>query len=236
MAILMKNKTKKIERVFVKDEAYNILEENIVSGKLKPNTRLKINELSENLGISRTPIREAILRLENEGLVMSKANQWTIVAPIFIDSIKNIYPLVYDLEAFCLKDGFDRIDDSFIETLKSINEEIKEYNENKLQIEVITLDNDFHDHIIALSKNTEVKPILDNLKKKIKRLEIIFYTSKNADELTSTYLEHADLIKALEERNLEKSLDCLKVNWANVLDKKSLAGLRNSDEYRDFFA
>lgn len=236
MVTIQKNKTKKIERVFVKDEAYNILEENIVSGKLKPNTRLKINELSESLGISRTPVREAVLRLENEGLIMSKANKWTIVAPIFVDSIKNIYPLVYDLEAFCLKEGFDRINETFIKELKAINEKIKEYNHDKRQVQVIQLDNEFHDHIISLSKNTEVKPILDNLKKRIRRLEIIFYTSKNAEELTSTYVEHSALIEALEERNLEKSLACLKVNWTNVLDKKSLAGLRNSDEYRDFFA
>lgn len=233
---MAKINTKKIERVFVKDEAYNILEENIINGSLRPKTRLRINQLSESLGISRTPIREAILRLENEGLVMSKANQWTIVAPIRIDSIKDIYPLVYDLEAFCLKDGFDKVDDKLIEKLKIINAEIKEYNESQRQLQVIELDNEFHDHIIELSDNREIKPILDNLKKKIRRLEIIFYTSKSSSEPPSTYIEHTALIKALEERSLEKALDCLKVNWANVLDKKSLANLKSSDTYKDFFA
>ena len=77
-----KVKIKKISRTFVKDEAYNLLAQRIINGELKPCERLRVQELSDDLGISRTPVREALLQLESEGLVMTKANRWTIVSPI----------------------------------------------------------------------------------------------------------------------------------------------------------
>ena len=73
---MTKKDSNKIKRTFVKDEAYNIIHDQIIEGKLAPYTQLKISELSKELGISRTPVREAILKLENEDLVISKANQW----------------------------------------------------------------------------------------------------------------------------------------------------------------
>ena len=57
------NKTNKIKRTFVKDQAYNILHEQIINGNLKPYTQLKIADLSEELGISRTPIRLSLIHI-----------------------------------------------------------------------------------------------------------------------------------------------------------------------------
>ena len=78
-------KENKIKRVFIKDEAYDRLNRLIVTGELKPMEKINIKFLSEKLGISRTPLREALLRLENDGLIISKANRWTMVAPININ-------------------------------------------------------------------------------------------------------------------------------------------------------
>ena len=108
-------KANKIKRTFVKDEAYNILHDKIISGELTPYTQLKISELSKELGISRTPVREAILKLENEDLVISKANQWTMVAPIKVERLKDIYPLVLELESYALRENFDHLTDEFID-------------------------------------------------------------------------------------------------------------------------
>ena len=232
---MIRHHVKKIERVLIKDEAYDILEENIINGTLKPNTRLKISELSERLGISKTPVREAILRLENEGLVVSKANQWTIVAPIKKDSVKDIYPLVYTLEAYCLRQAFPHIDEAVIQELQKINDEIRDANESNHQNAILALDNKFHNLIIDCSGNEEVKPILDSLKKKLQRLELLFYTSKDIHEIPSSFLEHESLIHALEQRDLDSALESLKVNWTNVFDKESLKRLTETDTYRDYF-
>lgn len=214
--------TKKIKRTFIKDEAYTILHDQIIEGKLKPYTQLKISELSEELGISRTPLREAILRLENEGLVISKANQWTMVAPIKVHRLKDIYPLVYELESYALRENFSKIDDEFIDKLEKINEQINLEHKNKNIMKVIDLDDDFHNLIVSLSDNKEIKPIIDRLKKKIKRFEIAFYQVKDSHKIPSSYAEHEKFIECLRKRDLEASLSALKENWTTTISDESI--------------
>lgn len=214
--------TNKIKRTFIKDQAYNILHDQIIEGNLKPYTQLKIADLSKELGISRTPIREAILRLENEDLVISKANQWTMVAPIRVDRLKDIYQLVYELESFALKNNFSKVDDEFINMLEKINEEIKNQHMKENIMTVIELDDEFHDLIISLSENREIKPIIDRLKKRLKRFEIGFYRVKDSHKPPSTYDEHLVLIECLKNRDLDKSLAALKENWTTTISDKSV--------------
>lgn len=219
----MTNKdTTKIKRTFVKDQAYKILHDQIIGGNLKPYTQLKIADISKELGISRTPIREAILRLENEDLVISKANQWTMVAPIKVDRIKDIYQLVYELESFALKDNFSKIDDDFIDKLEKINQEINNQHMKGNIMTVIELDDEFHDLIISLSPNKEIYPIIRRLKKRLKRFEIGFYRVKDSHKPPSTYDEHLVLIECLKNRDLEKSLDALKDNWTTTISDESI--------------
>lgn len=212
----------KIKRTFVKDEAYNILHDKIITGELTPYTQLKISELSKELGISRTPVREAILRLENEDLVISKANQWTMVAPIKVERLKDIYPLVLELESYALRENFNQITDEFIDELEKINKQIKMEHMNENITRVIELDDEFHDLIVGLSPNKEIKPIIDRLKKRIKRFEIGFYQAKDSHKAPSTYDEHLILIESLRKRDLDKSLDALRQNWTTTITDESI--------------
>ena len=212
----------KIKRTFVKDEAYNILHDKIITGELTPYTQLKISELSKELGISRTPVREAILRLENEDLVISKANQWTMVAPIKVERLKDIYPLVLELESYALRENFNQITDEFIDELEKINKQIKMEHMNENITRVIELDDEFHDLIVGLSPNKEIKPIIDRLKKRIKRFEIGFYQAKDVHKAPSTYDEHLILIESLRKRDLDKSLDALRQNWTTTITDESI--------------
>lgn len=222
---MKKIKSGEIKRTFVKDEAYNILHDQIMDGTLKPYTQLKIAELSKELGISRTPVREAILKLENEGLIISKANQWTMVAPIRVESLKDIYPLICELESFALRNNFSKIDDDFVDKLESINEKIKAEHSNKNILKVLELDNEFHDLIINLSPNKEIKPILDRLKKRLTRFEIAFYKAKDVHKEPSTYNEHLVLINAFRQKDLDKSLEALEQNWTTTINDQTLKQL-----------
>lgn len=96
-------KEQKLKRTFMKDEVYNRLREWIITGELEPGAKLRDQDLSETLGISRTPIREALLRLENDGLVVTKANRWTLVAPIDLEEAESIYSIVWTLESLAME-------------------------------------------------------------------------------------------------------------------------------------
>lgn len=204
-----------IKRKFIKDEAYDLISTKIISGELKPKTRIRINEMSEALGISRTPVREAILRLEDEGLILSKANRWTMVAPINIEETLNIYPIISSLECLALKLGFSNIDDKMIENLENINEKIKKIQSKKNHIKILELDQAFHKEIINLCDNKEIESILYGLKRKVSRVDIYFF--EDDCHKMSSFDEHAEIIKCLKERNLDKVLIAIEKNWENTM-------------------
>lgn len=205
----------KINRIFMKDEAYNTLSYWIITGELEQNTKLNINDLSELLGISRTPVREALLRLEKDGLVLTKANSWTIVAPINLEEAYNIYSVIISLEELALRQAFPKIKKSNIKELENLNEELgKAFKKNDF-FDVLQKDNHFHSKIIELSGNNEILPIIDSLKKRIQRMELYFF--QNVQKKEKSYLEHKKILLALEEKNLEKSVETLKNNWKNSI-------------------
>ena len=88
----------KIQRTFVRQEAYAKLRDWILEGTLAPGAQLRDKELAEQLGVSRTPIREALLRLEGEGLVKTKPNCSTLVTPIDFQHAFHLYSIVWTLE------------------------------------------------------------------------------------------------------------------------------------------
>lgn len=205
----------KLNRTFMKDEAYDTLCSWIITGELKPNTKLKINELSELLGISRTPVREALLRLERDGLVLTKANSWTIVAPINLTESDNTYAVISTLEALALSQAFSKIKKADIEQLEILNEKVAKATKEKNHLEIIESDNNFHNKIIALSGNNEIPPILNSLKKRIQRIEIYFFETVQGKR--KSYEDHKAIIEGLKEKNLEKTLKALSNNWKNNL-------------------
>ncbi len=145
----------------MRDEAYNILREWITFGKLKPDEKLKDQDLSERLGISRTPIREALLRLERDEFVVSKPNSWTMVAPIDIENAKEVYSIVATLEEYALKESILKIEQSSIIKLTEINEQLYDaLKDAEHDHQAIELDNQFHEELVLLAGNKELEKLL----------------------------------------------------------------------------
>ena len=151
----------------MKDEVYNKLRNWIVTGELEPGTKLRDLDLSEQLGISRTPIREALLMLENDGLVITKANRWTLVAPIDIKEATNIYSIVSALECLAIEQAFPHISAQDIEELEQLNEDFKKTSHTGDIFAALQADNEFHNKIIQLSNNLELPKLLSGLKVRI---------------------------------------------------------------------
>jgi len=206
----------KLKRTFMKDEAYNELRNWIITGKLQPGTQLRDQDLSETLGISRTPIREAILRLENDGLVVTKANRWTIVSPIDLEEAENIYTIVWTLETLALSLAFPHFTSKDISELEQYNENVNKIIKTGTQIEKLQADNEFHNKIIELSNNTELPKLLYNLKLRIQRIEIHYFSEE--DSMQTTYSEHQRIIEHLKRQELDLALEALRENWKNSLN------------------
>ncbi|MFE4144049.1 GntR family transcriptional regulator [Peribacillus sp. YIM B13472] len=205
------NSSQKIKRTSVREEAYMILRDWIVQGILKPGQQLRDKELAEQLGVSRTPIREALLRLEDEGFVETKPSRSTIVSPIQLEGVLNIYSIVWTLEKLAMEQAFDFIEEKHLIEMEAINHEVKKAIDEGNQIVAVQKDDDFHSIYINLSTNDELKRILSGLKQKLIRMELFYFNQVSDVHLSVD--EHDQIIQALRNGNLTMVLKVIEKNW-----------------------
>lgn len=212
-----KSSEDKLTRTFMKDEVYNLLRKRIVTGELEPGTKLRDLDLSVQLGISRTPIREALLKLENDGLVLTKANRWTLVSPINLKEAESIYSIVWTLECLAMEQAFLNISSKDVEELEHLNENFNNAIKTEEIFSILEADNAFHNKIIQLSNNLELPKLLSSLKVRVQRIEIHYFSQTGTKN--SSYIEHHQIIQAIKNQNLNQALAAIKANWKNSLDR-----------------
>lgn len=203
----------KIQRIFVRQEAYAKLRNWILDGTFAPGTQLRDKQLAEQLGVSRTPIREALLRLEDEGLVKTKPNRSTLVSSVDCQDAFHLYSIVWTLERLALGQAFGSITDEHIQHMIEANERFLEKMKVKDRFSALEADYDFHAVYIKLSQNREIERIISEVKTKLKRLDLYYFDKiKNA---ILSYNEHQKIIEALTQKNLPLAMEAVDLNWKN---------------------
>ncbi|MBS0629355.1 MAG: GntR family transcriptional regulator [Verrucomicrobia bacterium] len=210
----------KIQRTFVRQEAYLKIRNWILDGTLAPGAQIRDKDLAEQLGVSRTPIREALLRLEDEGLVQTKPNRATLVSTIDFQSAFHLYSIVWTLERLALTQAFGFITDSHIQEMTEANERFLQKMKRRDRIAALDADYDFHSVYVSLSENKELIKIISELKQKLKRLDL-YYFDKIKDAALS-YEEHAQIIEALKTKDLHLALNAIENNWKNSFSRFKL--------------
>src|SRR3954447_14724030 len=115
--------TDKLDRDLLRERAYATLRDAIVDGTLAPGERLRDQELCSWLGVSRTPVREAIGRLEQDGLVETAPQRFTRVAPLDRRAARDAFPVVASLHALAAELAVGHLVDEDIDAMRRANEE-----------------------------------------------------------------------------------------------------------------
>lgn len=210
----------KIQRTFVRKEAYTKLRDWILDGTLAPGTQLRDKELASQLGVSRTPIREALLRLEDEGLVKTKPNRSTHVSSIDFHQAFHLYSIVWTLECLALSQAFGAMTNEHIQLMIEANERFLQKMETKDRLAALDADHDFHSVYVKLSNNQELEKIISEIKTKLKRLDL-YYFEKIKNALLS-YDEHKQIIEALKQKNLSLAMQAVEHNWKSSFNRFEL--------------
>lgn len=137
----------KKERETLTEKAYRIIKNDILYGKFKQNEVISINALSDELGISRTPITNAFQKLELEDFVTVLPKQGVFVKPITITETREIYELRAAIETFSAKRAFDMINEENIEWLKESVKKQKKFLEDENYQSFMVEDVDFHKYL-----------------------------------------------------------------------------------------
>ncbi|POB11151.1 transcriptional regulator [Sulfobacillus sp. hq2] len=205
-----------IGRRFVNDSVYQRLRQWIIEGRLAPGTFLRDQELARDFGVSRTPVRESLLRLEAEGLVVTKANRWTQVAPLDIAGVIRRYPLIWTLETYAV--SATRLDEWTADDFA----QMERYNQQLIQAihahdaaAAAQADDQFHRVFIDQAHNPELTAVLSELKMPLTRVEIAYY--KEMWSSKESLSEHDAILEALRSRNVEAAKNAIETNWKQSL-------------------
>lgn len=213
-----------LNRTFIRDDVYQSLREWIVGGELEPGEKLRDKELAAQLGVSRTPVREALRKLENEGLVETSANRWTRVTAITIQDAERIYPIIQKLEELALTLAFPKMSAQHIQRMQKVNDKLKaELNSNNTQAATIA-DVAFHQVFIDAADNPELSTILGQLKTKYQRIDLAYFS--DAKSLLASFEEHQKLITALKAKDFESACQTLASNWLASIKRLRISGDR----------
>ncbi len=191
------------DKYTLRGRVFNQIREDILSGKYKSGEELRESTIGQELGVSRTPVREALRQLELEGLVKIIPNKGAQVISLSVKDIKDIYAIRSHLEGLCARWACEHISQEQIEQLEEIIY-LSEFRASKHHYEqMLELDNKFHDIIYEASQSKMLRHLLKDFHHYVQRVRKITLSSTERAEKCN--MEHKAILEALKERNPEKA-------------------------------
>jgi len=190
----------KINKQMLSSQVYHAIKEMIANYRFSPGSRLNVEELSKEFGVSRTPIWEAIRRLEQEGLVNKIPNRGVFMAEMTLPMALQLYQVREVLEGLAGKLAVENIDDKKLKKMEKCLEDLGKVIEQEDTIGYSKLDFTFHALIYEASGNPFLKEILESIKNKMRPLVPL---SKAL--LDRGYREHKKVLEALRSKDPKKA-------------------------------
>ena len=179
----------------LREVIFTTLREAIIMGELKPGERLMEVQLSQKMGVSRTPVREAIRKLELEGFVNMVPRKGAEVAKLSVKDIMDVLEVRASLDGLATSLAASRITDEEIKELKHVLTQFENYVEKDNLQGVIKKDVEFHEVIYSASKNDKLIQILNNLREQVYRFRVIYL--KDFSSTKEVVKEHSEIYDAI---------------------------------------
>ncbi len=202
----------KMERISAKQRALEQIQRWIIEGTLRPGEKILDGELAEVLGMSRTPVREALQILEMQGFVEMHPGSATKVTPIRREDVFRIYPPLAALDATAAEMAAERVTAEDIRSLRLTNEKFAEALGNKAFYEALILDEQFHQTILEAADNPYLTSFITTLQMHVRRFKYVILRKMVISPARSIE-EHAMIIEALEKRDRETAARVMRQNW-----------------------
>lgn len=197
----------------LRDVVFNTLRQAILTGELKPGERLMEIHLANKLGVSRTPIREAIRKLELEGLVTMIPRRGAEVAQITEKSMNDVLEVRRSMDALCVELACERISEEALQELDSACDAFAEAVKTKDIRRIAQADVALHDIIVQATGNLRLVQLINNLSEQMYRYR--FEYLKDISRHQSLIQEHRIIFEAIKARNKEEASSAAKLHIDN---------------------
>ena len=197
----------------LRDVVFNTLRRAILKGELKPGERLMEITLADKLGVSRAPIREAIRKLELEGLVVMAPRKGAKVASITERDLNDVLEVRKGMEVLAISLACKRITGEELEKLETIEQSFQKLIESGNLTELAEMDVKFHDTIYQATNNQRLVQLLNNLREQMYRYRMEYL--KDIAVRRTLAEEHKAICRALRERDEQQAEEYVSIHIDN---------------------
>ena len=194
----------------LREIVYEQLKMQILRGKIVQGTRMMEVELADEMGVSRTPVREAIRKLEKEGLVTIEPRKGAYASDISLKDMVDTLEVREDLEGLAAALAAERMTDEQIQELTEISQKYREAVRNSETEKMISYDEQFHRYIVACSGNKTLLQISGTVQELALRFRYLYYDDFSRYEFMP--VEHQRIIDAISRHNVEEARDVADVH------------------------
>ena len=200
----------------LRKQIYNTLESAIIEGELKPGQRIIEVELAKQLGVSRTPLREALIILESKGYLEPAENGGVKVAQLSKEEIKEWSEIKNVLNELAIKKAVDNISKEELKELEETLQEMKEAIEEKNETYLSISNSKFHSIIFKASKNS----LIISIAKEYQNYTLMLrnFLAHMVSRRAKAYEEHKKIYEALKEKNKEKAIENMRKHSIKMQD------------------
>lgn len=199
------------------DQVVSRVRDLIIEGILEPGSRIDESALIEELGVSRTPFREALRTLAAEGLVIVKPSKGSVVRKWTPSDVFSMLEVLGHLEQLAGELACDRASEDEINDLIALHEEMLTYYKANDRMPYYKLNQEFHSRLTALSKNATLEEMQRNIQARLKRIRYI--GNEKPDAWAGAVQDHEAMIVALKSKDGKKLGQAMAKHIKNTWDR-----------------
>ena len=215
----------------LRDVVFNTLRQAILKGELEPGERLMEIQLADRLGVSRTPIREAIRKLELEGLVSIIPNKGAYVTGITRKDVEDIYAIRSLLEGLCARWATAHITEKQLDALEE-NIYLSEFHASKGHAQKLTeLDDQFHDILYEACSSKMLEHQLRDFHEYVRRMRK--QNLSGSERGLEAVLEHKQIMEAIRQKDADRAQELAALHMRNAYDNMIKNGLLDAYDEKE---
>jgi DNA-binding GntR family transcriptional regulator len=202
-----------VSRSLLRDDAYRAIRDAIVDGTLAPRERLTDPDLVAWLGVSRTPIREALARLEQAGLVQTKPGKHTIVSPVDVRAVHEAQAVTAAMHELAVRTAVPNLSETEIGAMRAANAAFASALRSNDVPAALAADDAFHAVAVEVCANRAVRSVLDQFTPVLRRAERLRFSSLAGH---ASIVQHNLIIELCAAGDADAAAELARANWQTL--------------------
>lgn len=200
-------------RSLLRENAFRAIRAAIVDGTLEPGERLVDADLCRWLGVSRTPVREALARLEAAGLVVTRPGRWTIVSPLDVRRTRDAQHVVAGMHELAVREAVPQLADVHLAAMRTANDDFLDAWGRADVEAALAADDAFHGVTVSVAGNEALAAVLEQYTPLLRRMERARFGSRDGRD---SHAQHARIVELAAAGDAEGAGREARLNWLTL--------------------